>query len=200
MSRCRASLGLLALLVSGPASAHEQASAEKALLQLRAEQTQLLLELSFPEAPEAARWRIRADLDRNGRLTPDEYGLLARSLAVEASRRIRFRIDGAEFPWKVRDAKVTNGGDGDGLSGRLQALVFLEAREVPPGVRKVEVSVEPMVRRDRAVELAIESPVGPLRSLTGGRPIPGRAEAVGLAPKERCTFVVDVAKPPHTAR
>jgi hypothetical protein len=184
----------LVSLAAAQARAHEARPQETALVQLGPDRTELLYELTIPASPDAVRRRVQADADHSGALTPDEYGRLAGAIAGEVARAFRLRLEGHLLPWRVRDAKVTNGGDGDGHGGRLQALVWLEARDVPPGLRKVEVEPAPLLRGRGPVRVAFETRGGPIKSLVGGRP--AGADAVLLVRGEACTVLVEGRKGP----
>jgi hypothetical protein len=176
-------------LAASIASAHEARPLESALVQLGPDRTQLLFEWSLPASPDSVRRRIRADADHNGRLSPAEYGHLAATLAGETARALSLRLDGALVEWRIVDAKVTPGRDGDGHAGGLEALVFLETRPVPPGEHQVTFALQPPGRSGRRVRVAFESRAGPIRSLVGGRPAEG-PETVTLGPGETCVLIV----------
>ena len=167
--RSALSKGLLlgCLLAAGPASAHKQVASERGILQFRADSTELLYEISFPPGPEAAHWRLLYDRDHNGRLSAEEYGLLARGMAEALKTRVKLFLEGNELPLRVIDAKVSATEASNPLTGKLQALVWLGAREMPPGLRKVEVEVKPIIDPAEPVLIRLEPDRSTIDSIVG---------------------------------
>ena len=185
---------LAALVLTGAAArAHEQTPSDRAIVQFRAEATEILYEAAFPAGPDAARWRLKYDLDHDGRLSDWEQGRLAEGLALAVRARVRLKLEGAAQELRVLDAKVTDV-SGAGAQAPLAALALLGTREMPPGLRKIELSIEPLVDRSRPVLVRVETGAAKLRSLVGGGggTAEGGVPVVLLRRGETCTMVLDV--------
>lgn len=175
------------------AAAHEPPTHEHALVQFRPDATEVLYELSFPKGPEAARWRIRGDLNHNGLLTPAEWKGLAQLLGATVAQGLVVRFEQVRMTLEVVDAKISPEDAGDGYEGRFRALVRLRTRALPAGARPVEIAVTPVVDRRRSVVLRLEAE-GAIESLLGGRPA-GKGASVKLSAGESLTARVDVQAP-----
>ncbi len=190
---------LMAVMLSGhPAAAHGRRQNEQGILQVRHDGTSLLYEVTFPEGPASARWFWRADVNHNGRVEAGEFERLAADLAQELSRRVHLSLEGNLLPWRVLDAKVR--ASSSRPEGKLSAMVLLGTREMPPGRRKIELRIDPLVRSTEAAQIAFESSVGEFVEVVGGRPVGPEGGSlsrpiVGLASGERCLLLVEIEKP-----
>jgi hypothetical protein len=188
---------LLALVLAPVlAAAHADKSIDRGVLQLRPDATELLVELVIPAGAESTRWRVAFDTDRNGRLSPTELGLLAEAVGEAVRSRHRLWLDGTPMPLKLADAKVMPNPGSGGQSGRIAALVHLQARGLLPGVRRVEVEATSLADPRKPVLLRLEHPGSKLVSLVGGQPLEADdgAPAVMLHPSMRATLRLDVPK------
>jgi len=168
------------------------------VLQFRPDATEIFYEAAFPSGPDAARWRLRFDADHDGHLSEHEYDLMAEGLGAAIRGHLTLRLEGGELPLKVLDARVT-ATSGAAIDGRFAAAVLFGTRELPPGLRKVELTVDPVADRSRPALVRVETENARVQSIAGGG---GGSDASGvpvvlLRRGERCTLLVDVATPPR---
>ncbi len=189
----------ICIAASLPADAHQGVPQEHAILQLRPDTTEILYEMSFPAGAAAARWRLLFDEDRNGRLSATEYEHLAGGLAEALRSKIALKLEGNRIPLRVIDAKVTSTDAADGLSGPLAALVWLGTREIPPGTRKVDLEVTPLIDPMEPALIRLELGEAKLDSIQGG--VHGKtddgADAVRLRRGLHCTMIINVPRTNH---
>lgn len=187
---------VLLVLLPALARAHDEQVHERAVLQFRPDGTGVLYELNFPPGAAAARWRLLFDLDRNGRLSASEYGRLAKGIANAVADAMVLTLERSRVPLRVVDAKVTPSPAPDGFSGKLAAIVLLEARALPPGLRRVELALTPVVDRERSAAVRLEPDHARIESLIGGRPGGSGplGETVLVGRRDRVTLHLDVPR------
>jgi hypothetical protein len=157
---------VLALLFSPSAFAHKQVSSERAILQLRPDAILLLYEATF-SPDEASHWRLLYDANRNSRLSPDEYRLMARGIADALRERVKLTFDGRALPVEVLDAKVSASDAAQPFSGKLQALVMLQATDLAPGLRKIGIDIAPLTSTKAPSTVRIEEEGCEVKEITG---------------------------------
>lgn len=170
---------------------------DRILLQIREDTTEVLYELSIPPGPDAGRWRLLADTNRDGRLSEAELAALARLVGEHMRARISLRLEENALPLALVDAKLADVATPDGLTGRLSAIALLSTRALPPGLRKLEVAVDPLANRAAPALVRVESTAGEVKSLVGGRraTLDGGVPGVLLSKGDSATLLVDVARP-----
>jgi hypothetical protein len=186
------------LLCALPARAHKLKTSERAILQVREDATEILYELAIPAGAQAARWRVVYDVNRDGRLSKSEYEALVKGLGAAVRDHLALRLEGTAMPLQVKDAKVTSTEGGDAFSGRLAALVWLTAREIPAGKRTLELEAVPLVEPTNPVLFRLEVANGTIESVSGtvrGKSQDG-VDTVKLRKGMRCRLLLDI--PPKT--
>jgi hypothetical protein len=188
---------LVAAALARDSVAHKSVPSERGILQFKAERTELLYELLIPGGATAAHWRLRFDANHDGRLSDKEYERLAQGLAEQLRSKLTLRLEGNVIPVTVVDAKITSTDADDHLSGRLSALIWLSAREIPPGRRTVELELTPVADPTEPAMLRLEPVEATVDSVTGALRVKLEDGSDGVRIREgmRCKIVLDVPLP-----
>ena len=172
-------------------------SAESAILQVRPDSTQILYEVLIPEGVAAVRWHLIYDRDHNGRLSEDEYNSMAQGIARTIRDNLKLKLEGNDIPVEVVDAKIQAAYANDGLSGKISALVILQAREIPPGLRKLEIEMTPLVDAGKPAIFRLEPVEASIESIAGAIQLRFEDGTLGvkLQAGTHCVILIDVPVP-----